>query len=102
LSKLTREKDLTAAKKAPNQTHAKELKYLGLSRFIFQKKLNHLKKKLYFIINDFNHKILSNKNKILQLSNKLYSLRLASSQRQTGLKFQIDHDYSWKTFYDSR
>lgn len=99
---MVREKNLTVSKKAPNQTHAQELQYLGLSRFVFQKKLNHLKKKLYFIVNDFNHKILSNKNKILRLSNELYSLKLASSQRQTGLKFQIDHDYSWKTFYGSR
>ena len=102
LEKLSKLNNTMVPVKGPLQSHVENQHLLGLSRFLFQKKQNNLKKKLYFIIQDFNHKIQKNKNKAIERSNKLISIKIAASQRETGIKFQIDHDYAWKTYHSER
>ena len=61
-----------------------------------------LQEKLVFVKGDADHGLLKLKNQRLGLGDVLFMLRQRAAERLTSLKFQIDHDWGWKSFYEEK
>lgn len=86
----------------PLTTHYANERQLRLLHYQYLSKIQKLKEKQQFNMNDYSHEILKNENEKVMLQDRLKFLQRRISQRQTAIKFQIDHNYAWKTFYLQR
>lgn len=75
---------------------------LRIKHYKFLNAINKLKEQKTFAINDLKHQIEELEVKKTKLNARRKMLERRISQRETGLKFQIDHDFAWKHYYDER
>merc|ERR1712076_225182 len=51
---------------------------------------------------DYDHKILSEENKLIKAKQELKNIDKIATQRETAVKFEINHDEMWRKYYEFR
>jgi len=61
-----------------------------------------MKQKTLFATKDLERSIEASENHLVKLKVDQSSLRLAISERETGIKFSINHNWMWRKYYQDR
>ena len=88
--------------KLPLKEHYARERALRKKHYSYLDQINKLRQELQFHTNDIKHSILKSENAAVKELDLEHGLNLRIAQRHTAVKFQIDHDIAWKTFYEFR
>jgi hypothetical protein len=69
---------------------------------VYKNEIFKLREQKTFASNDIKHAILKLQNHKISMQEKLKFFEKRVAQRETAIKFQIDHDFAWRTFYKKR
>merc|ERR1712183_204957 len=88
--------------KIPLPQHYANERKIRVHIFRLQNRIRKLKEQLTFSTKDLERAALKFQNKLISLRNRKVDLQIRVAQRETGAKFNIDHDEAWRAFYHSR
>jgi hypothetical protein len=88
--------------KVPSTAHYEAERQSRIQHFVYKNEIFKLREQKTFATNDIKHEILKLQNQKISLQDKLKFFEKRVAQRETAIKFQIDHDFAWRTFYKKR
>jgi len=88
--------------KVPLQKHYKNERKLRVKHYEILKQIRAMKQKTLFATKDLERSIEASENHLVKLKVDQSSLRLAISERETGIKFSINHNWMWRKYYQDR
>jgi hypothetical protein len=88
--------------KMPSTAHYEAERQSRIQHFVYKNEIFKLREQKTFASNDIKHEILKLQNHKISLQEKLKFFEKRVAQRETAIKFQIDHDFAWRTFYKKR
>ena len=89
-------------KKVPLPQHYANERRLRIERDNLLNKVDAFSRKKGFEERDMKHAVLKIQNQIAKTKEELRSVNKISSQRETAVKFEINHDEMWKKYYEKR
>lgn len=88
--------------KIPSTAHYEKERQARIQHFVYKNQIFKLREQKTFASNDIKHAILKLQNHKISMQEKLKFFEKRVAQRETAIKFQIDHDFAWRTFYRKR
>jgi len=86
----------------PLPQHYTNERNLRIERDNLLNKVDALSRKKGFEERDTSHKVLKIENQIAKSKEELVNVNKISTQRETAVKFEINHDEMWKKYYQKR
>jgi hypothetical protein len=88
--------------KVPLQQHYANERRFRIERDNLLNKVDALSRKKGFQIRDTQHAVLKIENQIASAKTSLTEVNKIATQRETAVKFEINHDEMWKKYYQKR
>jgi hypothetical protein len=88
--------------KVPLQQHYANERRFRIERDNLLNKVDALSRKKGFQVRDTEHAVLKIENQIASAKTSLSEVNKIATQRETAVKFEINHDEMWKKYYQKR
>ena len=86
----------------PLKEHYGNERQLRLKKDALLNKIDALTRKKGFVERDISHAILKIENDVAQSKEQLHNVNVVAVQRETAVKFEINHDMMWNYYYKKR
>lgn len=100
--RLYKKDRLKVSKKMPLNEHYRKEREVREKIYNLERNANKFREQLTFASNDLKHKILKVEKNHIETETDKHGLMTRVAQRETAMKFQIDHHEAWKTYYMKR
>jgi hypothetical protein len=97
-----REQGKVTTPKIPSTAHYEKERQARIQHFVYKNEIFKLREQKTFASNEIKNEILKLQNHNISMQEKLKFFEKRVAQRETAIKFQIDHDFAWRTFYKKR